>query len=73
MLLIGISNRDLMVQELLKIHYPDHLNLIDGGQAWRLLMKLHDIINIKSPSLIPLVQWQSIAPLLKNSKTANTE
>ncbi len=39
MLLIGISNSDLMVQELLKLHYPDRLNLIDGGQAWRLLMQ----------------------------------
>jgi len=34
-----MSNRDLRVQELLKIHYPDRLNLIDGGQAWRLLME----------------------------------
>jgi hypothetical protein len=24
---------------LLKIHYPDRLNLIDAGQAWRLLME----------------------------------
>jgi hypothetical protein len=24
---------------LLKIHYPDRLNLIDAGKAWRLLMK----------------------------------
>jgi hypothetical protein len=57
MLLICISNRDLMVPELLKIHYPDQMNLIDAGQAWRLLMKPHDIIKIESPSLIPLVQW----------------
>ena len=28
-----------MVQELLKIHYPGRLNLIDAGQAWRLLMQ----------------------------------
>jgi len=28
-----------MVQELLKIHDPDRLNLIDAGQAWRLLME----------------------------------
>lgn len=28
-----------MVQELLKIHYPDRLNLIDAGQAWWLLME----------------------------------
>jgi hypothetical protein len=39
MLLICISNRDIMVQELLKIHYPDRLNLIDAGEAWRLLME----------------------------------
>jgi hypothetical protein len=37
MLLICISNRDLMVPELLKSHYPDQMNLIDAGQAWRLL------------------------------------
>ena len=28
-----------MVQELLEIHYPDRMNLIDVGQAWRLLMQ----------------------------------
>ena len=39
MLLSCISNGDLMVPELLKIHYPDRLNLIDAGQAWRLLME----------------------------------
>jgi len=39
MLLICISNRDLMVQELLKIHYPDEMNLIDADQAWPLLME----------------------------------
>lgn len=39
MLLICISNSALIVQELLKIHYPDRLNSIDGGQAWRLLMQ----------------------------------
>ena len=39
MLLICISNCDLMLPELLKIHYPDRLNLIDAGQAWRLLME----------------------------------
>ena len=39
MLLICISNCDIMLQELLKIHYPDRLNLIDAGQAWRLLMQ----------------------------------
>ena len=39
MLLICISNRDLMVPEVLKIHYPDRLNLIDAGEAWRLLME----------------------------------
>ncbi|WP_332943217.1 MULTISPECIES: fatty acid desaturase family protein [unclassified Microcoleus] len=26
-----------MVQELLQIHYPDRMNLIDAGEAWRLL------------------------------------
>ncbi len=39
MLLICINNCDIMVQELLKIHYPDRLNLIDAGQAWRLRME----------------------------------
>jgi hypothetical protein len=39
MLLICISNGYLMVPELLKIHYPDRLNLIDAGEAWRLLME----------------------------------
>jgi Fatty acid desaturase len=33
------SNYYPMVQELLQIHYPDRLNLIDAGQAWRLLME----------------------------------
>jgi fatty acid desaturase len=33
------SNYYPMVQELLQIHYPDRLNLIDAGQAWRLLMQ----------------------------------
>ncbi|MEG4025457.1 fatty acid desaturase [Microcoleus sp. S13C4] len=28
-----------MVQELLQIHYPDRMNLIDAGKAWRLLMQ----------------------------------
>ncbi|MEG4421628.1 fatty acid desaturase [Microcoleus sp. LAD1_D5] len=28
-----------MVQELLKIHYPDRLNLIEAGDAWRLLVE----------------------------------
>ncbi len=39
MLLSCISNGDLMVPELLKIHYPHPLNLIDAGEAWRLLME----------------------------------
>jgi fatty acid desaturase len=26
-----------LVQELLKTHYPDRLNVLDGGDAWRLL------------------------------------
>jgi hypothetical protein len=39
MLLICINNCDIMVQELLKIHYPDRLNLIDAGEAWRLRME----------------------------------
>ena len=26
------------VQELLKSHYPDRYNLLDAGEAWRLLM-----------------------------------
>ncbi|MEG4815803.1 fatty acid desaturase [Microcoleus sp. K5-D4] len=33
------SNYYPMVQELLQIHYPGRLNLIDGGKAWRLLMQ----------------------------------
>jgi len=33
------SNYYPMVQELLQIHYPDRMNLIDAGQAWRLLME----------------------------------
>jgi fatty acid desaturase len=33
------SNYYPMVQELLQIHYPDQMNLIDAGQAWRLLME----------------------------------
>jgi fatty acid desaturase len=33
------SNYYPMVQELLQIHYPDRLNLIDAGEAWRLLME----------------------------------
>jgi fatty acid desaturase len=28
-----------MVQELLNVHYPDRMNLIDAGEAWRLLMQ----------------------------------
>ncbi len=28
-----------LVQELLQIHYPDRLNLIDAGEAWQLLMR----------------------------------
>ncbi|WP_293342049.1 fatty acid desaturase [Microcoleus sp. CAWBG58] len=28
-----------MVQELLNVHYPDRMNLIDAGEAWRLLME----------------------------------
>jgi fatty acid desaturase len=28
-----------MVQELLKIHYPERLNLLNAGEAWRLLMQ----------------------------------
>lgn len=28
-----------MVQELLKIHYPGRMNLIDAGEAWQLLME----------------------------------
>ena len=39
MLLICISNCDIMVPDMLKIHYSDRLNLIDAGQAWRLLME----------------------------------
>ena len=31
------SNYYPMVQELLQIHYPDRMNLIDAGEAWRLL------------------------------------
>jgi len=26
-----------MVQELLETHYPERMNLIDAGEAWRLL------------------------------------
>ncbi|MEG4631758.1 fatty acid desaturase [Microcoleus sp. AR_TQ3_B6] len=33
------SNYYPRVQELLQIHYPDRMNLIDAGQAWRLLME----------------------------------
>lgn len=33
------SNYYPMVQELLQIHYPDRMNLIDAGEAWRLLMQ----------------------------------
>ncbi|WP_445249401.1 fatty acid desaturase family protein [Microcoleus sp. OTE_8_concoct_300] len=33
------SNYYPMVQELLQIHYPNQMNLIDAGQAWRLLME----------------------------------
>jgi fatty acid desaturase len=33
------SNYYPMVQELLKVHYPDRMNLIDAGEAWRLLMQ----------------------------------
>lgn len=28
-----------LVQELLKIHYPGRLNLLDAGEAWRLLLQ----------------------------------
>jgi hypothetical protein len=28
-----------MLQELLKTHYPERFNLIDAGQAWRLLLQ----------------------------------
>jgi fatty acid desaturase len=28
-----------MVQELLNVHYPERMNLIDAGEAWRLLME----------------------------------
>ncbi len=28
-----------MVRELLKIHYPERFNLLDAGEAWRLLMQ----------------------------------
>lgn len=33
------SNYYPMVQELLQIHYPNQMNLIDAGEAWRLLME----------------------------------
>ena len=33
------SNYYPMVQELLQIHYPGQMNLIDAGEAWRLLME----------------------------------
>jgi fatty acid desaturase len=33
------SNYYPLVQELLQIHYPDQMNLIDAGEAWRLLME----------------------------------
>lgn len=33
------SNYYPMVQELLKIHYPDRFNLLDARDAWRLLMQ----------------------------------
>ncbi|WP_333270574.1 MULTISPECIES: fatty acid desaturase [unclassified Microcoleus] len=33
------SNYYPMVQELLQIHYPDRMNLINAGEAWRLLME----------------------------------
>jgi fatty acid desaturase len=33
------SNYYPMVQELLQIHYPAQMNLIDAGEAWRLLME----------------------------------
>ncbi|MEG4286448.1 fatty acid desaturase [Microcoleus sp. A006_D1] len=33
------SNYYPMVQELLQIHYPERMNLIDAGEAWRLLMQ----------------------------------
>jgi fatty acid desaturase len=33
------SNYYPRVQELLQIHYPDQMNLIDAGEAWRLLME----------------------------------
>jgi fatty acid desaturase len=28
-----------LVQELLEIHYPNRMNLLDAGEAWRLLMQ----------------------------------
>ncbi len=28
-----------MVQELLKVHYPERLNLLDAGEAWHLLLQ----------------------------------
>ncbi|MEG4506208.1 fatty acid desaturase [Microcoleus sp. F6_B4] len=33
------SNYYSMVQELLQTHYPGRMNLIDAGEAWRLLMQ----------------------------------
>jgi hypothetical protein len=27
-----------LVRELLEIHYPGRMNLVDAGEAWRLLM-----------------------------------
>ncbi|WP_363319229.1 fatty acid desaturase [Microcoleus sp. PH2017_01_SCD_O_A] len=33
------SNYYPMVQELLNVHYPNRMNLIDAGEAWRLLME----------------------------------
>ncbi|MEG4056429.1 MULTISPECIES: fatty acid desaturase [unclassified Microcoleus] len=33
------SNYYPMVQELLQIHYPERMNLIEAGKAWRLLMQ----------------------------------
>ncbi len=32
------SNYYPLVQELIQVHYPDRMNLLDAGEAWRLLM-----------------------------------
>ncbi len=33
------SNYYPIIQELLKIYYPERLNLLNAGDAWRLLMQ----------------------------------